>query len=71
VYYFLKKQQMEADPLVMRPHWQKKIDDFVDEWGTIDEVEIEPKGFAHLQVMLGQLETNEQVELLSSFKGKL
>lgn len=61
MYYFLKKNQMKDN--FMRPYWQKKIDELIAEWGTIDEVDIEVDGTAHLQVMLGQLNEEDQVEL--------
>jgi hypothetical protein len=61
VFNFLKKYQLEKGP--MQPYWSAKIREFIEKWGTIDEMEITPDGTAYLQVLLGQLNPNEQVKV--------
>ena len=61
VFNFLKKYQMEKGP--MRRHWQKKIDELKEKWGTIDELDTGINGTAHLSVMLGRLRPEEHVQV--------
>lgn len=61
VFNMLKKYQMEKGP--MRRHWQKKIDDLKEKWGTVDEIDTSVTGTAHLQVILGRVRQDEMVEV--------
>lgn len=47
----------------MRRHWQKKIDELKEKWGTIDELDTGINGTAHLSVMLGRLRPEEHVQV--------